>query len=174
MEKIYVTYEDVHRLVEKIAKDIKKDKWEPDCIVGIAAGGFIPARILRNFLKKEIYIVGLKRYSEENEIHSIPIKIQWIDEIEKKLKGKKILLVDEIDDTRITLSYCIDELLKNKPSEVRIAVLHQKKKEKKAKFPDNVKIIYQGKIVPDKWIMYPWAATDIDEHNKLCNCNGQS
>lgn len=169
MEKIYVTYEEAHRLVQKIAKDIEKDKWEPDCIVGIAAGGFIPARILRNFIKKDIYIVGLKRYSEENEIHSIPIKIQWIDEIEKKLKGKKILLVDEIDDTRVTLSYCLIELIKTKPSEIRIAVLHQKKKEKKAELPNCIKTVYQGKVVPDKWIIYPWDALDIDEHNKICN-----
>lgn len=174
MEKIYVTYEEIHRLVKKIAEDIINDKWEPDCIVAIAAGGFIPARILRNFIKKDIYIVGLKRYTDENEIHSTPIKIQWIDEIEKKLKKKKILLVDEIDDTRITLSYCLKELLKNHPAEIRIAVLHQKSKKKKAKFPDNINKIYQGDIVPDRWIKYPWDSLDIDEHNKMCNIKNKS
>jgi uncharacterized protein len=169
MKKLYVTFEEVHKLVKKIAEDIINDNWEPDCIVGIAAGGFMPARILRNFIKKDIYVVGLKRYTDENEAHAVPIKIQWIDGIENKLKGKKILLVDEIDDTRITLSYCLNELLKSKPSEIRIAVLHQKAKNKKAKFPDKIKKIYQGSIVPDVWIKYPWDALDIDEHNKMCN-----
>lgn len=168
MDKIYVTYEEVHKLMKKIAEEIGNDNWQPDCIVGISGGGLIPVRILRNFLKKDIYIVGLKRYTDENETHEIPIKIQWIDEVEKKVKGKKILLVDEIDDTRITLSYCLSELLKYNPDEIRIAVIHQKNKEKKALFPDKVKV-YEGKDVPDKWIIYPWDAHDIDEHNKLCN-----
>ena len=169
MDKIYVTYEEVHKLMKKVADEIKQDNWHPDCIVGISGGGLIPVRILRNYIKKDIYIVGLKRYTDENETHEIPIKIQWIDEVEKKIKGKKILLVDEIDDTRITLTYCLKELLKYDPEEIRVAVIHQKIKDKKTSFPDGINVIYEGREVPDKWIIYPWDAHDIDEHNKICN-----
>lgn len=169
MKKIYITYENIHKLIKKLASNIQNDNWEPDCIVAIAAGGFIPSRILRNFLKKEIYVVGLKRYSEEEIMHEVPIKIQWIDEIERKLAGKKILLVDEIDDTRVTLSYCLKELLSHSPKEIRVAVIHQKIKKKNADFPPEIKKIYQGSEVPDVWVKYPWDALDIEQHYKLCN-----
>ena len=61
----------------------------------------------------------------------IPNKIQWIDEAEKKIKNKNILLIDEIDDTRSTLSYCLKELLTYDPSEIAVCVLHNKQKEKR-------------------------------------------
>jgi uncharacterized protein len=165
MKKIFVTYEQIHNLVKKIALQIKEDNWSPDVIVAIASGGFIPARILKTYLKKDIYVVGLKRYSGDKIIHKTPIKIQWIDEVEKKLKDKKILLVDEVDDTRVTLSYCLKELLNHDPQEIRVAVLHQKLKEKSASFPEEIKNIYEAEKIDDIWIKYPWDAIDIEKHN---------
>ncbi|OHD11525.1 MAG: phosphoribosyltransferase [Spirochaetes bacterium GWD1_27_9] len=165
MKKLFIKYDEIHRLTHKIAMDIQKD-WQPDVIVAIASGGFIPARILKTYLKKDIYVVGLKRYSDTEEaIHHQPIKIQWIDEVEKKIKDKKILLVDEVDDTRLTLSYCLKELLKHDPKEIRVAILHQKLKPKEAEFPPEIKTIYQGEQIDDVWIKYPWEAVDIDKHN---------
>ena len=168
VQKLFVSYADVHRLVEKIAARIQASGWEPDIIVAIASGGFIPARIFKTYLKKDIYVVGLKRYPDDSGSaeapKKVPVKIQWIDEVERKLEGKKILLVDEVGDTRITLGYCIQELLKNKPAEIRIAVLHQKLKPKSAEYPPAIKFVYEGAQVPDLWIKYPWDAVDIEEH----------
>ena len=166
MQKLFVKYSEIHKLVAKTVKDIEASGWEPDIIVAIASGGFIPARIFKTFLKKDIYVVGLRRYFDDASPIPVPMKVQWIDEIEKKLTGKKVLLVDEVDDTRITLAYCIGELLKNKPAEIRVAVLHQKDKPKQARYPDSVKVVYEGAVVPDIWIKYPWDAMDIDLHER--------
>jgi uncharacterized protein len=164
MQKLFVKYAEVHRLVRKAAADIEASGWEPDLIVAIASGGFIPARIFKTYLKKNIYVVGLQRYFDDSSPIPVPMKVQWIDEVEKKLSGKKILLVDEVDDTRVTLAYCIGELLKNHPAEIRVAVLHQKEKPKQASFPPAMKVIYEGTKVPDIWIKYPWDAVASDEH----------
>jgi uncharacterized protein len=166
MEKYFVSYEKIHKLSNKIYQQIKNDNWEPDIIVAIASGGFIPSRILKTYLKKDIYVVGLKRYSEDHVVNATPVKIQWIDEVEKKLKNKKILLVDEVDDTRVTLSYCLKELLHHNPKEIRVAVLHQKLKTKLADFPPEIKYIYEAEQIKDVWIKYPWDAIDIDLHNQ--------
>jgi len=166
MKDYYITYEDIHYYIKKIVDEIKKDAWDCDVIVGISSGGFIPARILKGFLKKDVLIVGLKRYNDYSSAALLPEKIQWIDEVEKKIKDKKILLVDEIDDTRMTLLYCINELLKNDPKEIRVAVIQQKIKEKKGPFPNEVKKVYIGRQIEDYWLRYPWEACDIDEHNR--------
>jgi len=165
MDKLFVTYEDIHRHCQKLAADIQADGWEPEVIVAIASGGFIPARILKTYLKKNIYVVGLQRYDDEHAVRPIPIKIQWIDEVEKKLSGRRVLLVDEVDDTRVTLAYCLSELFRHGPAEIRVAVLHQKKKPKEAAFPPGVKA-YQAVEIEDVWIKYPWDALDIDLHNQ--------
>ena len=75
--------------------------------------------------------------------------------------------MDEIDDTRVTLSYCLKELLDHSPKEIRVAVIHQKMKKKSAEFPKEITKIYQGEQIPDVWIKYPWDALDIVEHNEL-------
>jgi len=164
MAKLFVTYEDIHRHCAKLAGDIKADGWEPEVIVAIASGGFIPARILKTYLKKNVYVVGLQRYDEDHAVRAIPLKIQWIDEVEKKLAGRKVLLVDEVDDTRVTLAFCLTELFRHHPAEIRVAVLHQKKKPKQASFPEGV-TVYQAVEIDDLWIKYPWDALDIDLHN---------
>lgn len=166
MRKLFVKYADIHKLVAKTAADIARSGWDPDVIVAIASGGFIPARIFKSYLKKDIYVVGLRRYFDDTSPIPVPMKVQWIDEVEKKLTGKKVLLVDEVDDTRITLAYCIAELLKHAPAEIRVAVLHQKDKPKLAAYPEAVKVVYEGAVVPDIWIKYPWDALDIDRHER--------
>jgi len=165
MTKLFVTYEDIHRHCAKLAADIKASGWEPEVIVAIASGGFIPARILKTYLKKNVYVVGLQRYDDEHAVRAIPLKIQWIDEVEKKLTGRKVLLVDEVDDTRVTLAFCLTELFRHHPAEIRVAVLHQKNKPKQASFPEGV-VVYQAVEIEDLWIKYPWDALDIGLHNQ--------
>ncbi len=45
MEKYYVSYQDIHRTVRKLAGMIRDSGFTPDLMVAIGTGGFIPARI---------------------------------------------------------------------------------------------------------------------------------
>jgi hypoxanthine phosphoribosyltransferase len=164
MEKYYFTYEDIHRTARDIAERVRSSGFVPDVIVAIGSGGFIPARILRTFLGKPILAVGIAYYDIDDKPCDIPRKVQWIEEAEKKLAGKRILLVDEVDDSRTTLEYCIRELLRHHPAEIAVAVLHDKKKPKRGTIPQEVKRYIAGKTIEDRWVCYPWDAIDIDEH----------
>ena len=165
-EKLYFTYQHIHKLVKKLVDDINTSGYMFDVIVAIGTGGFIPARILKTYINKPILTVGIQYYDENNNPSESPEKIQWIDEVERKLKGKKILLVDEIDDSRTTLVFCLQELLRHLPEQVAIAVIHNKKKKKNADFPRKV-LYFCGDEVENKWVVYPWSAADIDEHDRL-------
>ncbi|CAG8616098.1 9707_t:CDS:1 [Funneliformis caledonium] len=123
------------------------------------------------------------------------IKTQWLHfgpshATTSPLLGKNILIVDEVDDTRTTLAYAVQELTKDIEEEKRkflqdnsehvnikvpetkfaIFVLHNKKKEKRMELPD-LSIMKEGryfaaKETPDRWLVYPWEAIDIEEHTK--------
>ena len=83
-----------------------------------------------------------------------PEVIQWIDS--DILKNKKVLIVDEVDDTGQTLDYIITILKTQNITDIAIAVLHNKKKHKKYNHLfTNVKY-FSGNIVEDKWIVYQW------------------
>lgn len=185
-------------------------------MIAIGGGGYVPARILRSFLKKSgspnipIQAIGLSLYEDlppsatpgtatpttetppkvtgaEVEVPGTKVtRTQWLDltslgEI-GNLVGKRILIVDEVDDTRTTLEYAVKELekdvaearerlgLQDAPeTKFSIFVLHNKDKAKKGTLPEEmVKNRYlAARTCPDWWICYPWEATDIEEHDRL-------
>jgi hypoxanthine phosphoribosyltransferase len=167
MEKRHFTYEEIHRTVAALAREILADGYDPDLMVAIGTGGFIPARILKTFLKRPILAVGVKLYDEEDRMGERPRKVQWIGEEEASLRGKRVLLVDEVDDSRTTLAFCAQELLRHCPEEVAVAVLHCKDKPKRAPLPPEVRRYWAGEHLGDPWIVYPWDALDIDAHGAL-------
>jgi len=194
-EKIYVTYNDIHRLCQQAAPQIL-DHFRPNLIIAIGGGGYVPARILRTFLKKPggpnipIQAIGLSLYEQlgtdpVEELGTAVTRTQWLDlsslEMEN-LIGKNVLIVDEVDDTRTTLDYAVRELekdvaeaskLRGRDGEVTnfsIFVLHNKDKEKKGKLPDHMLTsgsYLAAHTVGDVWICYPWEAVDIDEQDRL-------
>jgi hypoxanthine phosphoribosyltransferase len=164
MDKYFFSYEDIHETVRDLAKRIEASGFSTDIIVAIGSGGFIPARILRTYIKRPILAVGVAYYDADDKPTEEPRTLQWIEEAERKLAGKRILLVDEVDDSRATLEYCIRELLRHKPAEIAVAVLHDKKKEKRGKLPVEVKQYFAGRTLEDRWIIYPWDAEDIAAH----------
>jgi hypoxanthine phosphoribosyltransferase len=172
MEKLYFTYDDIHKTARNIAERIKDSGYDPDVIVAIGSGGFIPARILRTFLNKPILAVGVAYYDANDKPTEVPHKVQWIEEAGRKLAGKRILLVDEVDDSRSTLEYCIRELLRHGPAEIAVAVLHDKKKEKKGAIPSEVKRYFAGETIEDRWVAYPWDAQDIEAHDASAKRSG--
>jgi adenine/guanine phosphoribosyltransferase-like PRPP-binding protein len=89
----------------------------PDVIVAIGGGGFIPARMLRTELKVPILAVSLELYDDTtNTINGSVKRIQWFDETSgagrELVQGKRVLIMDEVDDTRTTLKFCVEELLR--------------------------------------------------------------
>ncbi|KAI1172201.1 phosphoribosyltransferase-like protein [Nemania sp. FL0916] len=201
VEKVYVTYNDVHKLCQEGAEKILSTL-QPQLMIAIGGGGYVPARILRSFLKKSdgpnipIQAIGLSLYERNSTIGAdsgIVDKIgtevtrtQWLDFSGlggvENLVGKRILIVDEVDDTRTTLQYAVEELQKdvekvskelgreNEKTEFSIFVLHNKDKQKKGVLPAGAitdSRYIAARTVGDVWICYPWEAIDIDEHDTL-------
>jgi len=195
VQKVYVTYNEIHKLCQAAAPQIL-DTLRPHLIIAIGGGGYIPARILRTFLKKPghpnipIQAIGLSLYeqlgtSNVEEIGTKVTRTQWLElsslEMEN-LIGKNVLIVDEVDDTRTTLEYAVKELEKDveavskrlgresEETKLSIFVLHNKDKPKKGKLPADMMSSgrYQAAVtVDDVWICYPWEAKDIDEQERL-------
>lgn len=87
------------------------------------------------------------------------------------------MIVDQVDDTRTTLKYYIDELMKtNNPKEIAVAVVHNKLKEKKAELSSDI-LYFSGEDVADCWNCYPWDAAaynnSIEIHESIARqCAG--
>ncbi len=167
MTDYYFSYNQIHSTIKHSTQQIMKSGFEPDLILAIGAGGFIPARILRTYINKPIIAIAISYYDQNDQLLPEPTKHQWIDDID--ITGKNVLLVDEVDDSRSTLEFCLKELLAHNPAEIAVFVLHNKQKPKRGNFPPQIKHIFVGEQLSDQWIRYPWDAINIDEHEHLAN-----
>ena len=118
----------VHRLCQESAEKILS-QFQPQLMIAIGGGGYVPARILRSFLKQPggpnipIQAIGLSLYESlpTSNVIELPgtkvTRTQWLDLTAlgemSDLVGKHILIVDEVDDTRTTLEYAVKELEKD-------------------------------------------------------------
>ena len=167
MEKIYITYNQIHDTIKDLTQEVKQSGFDPDLMVAIGTGGFIPARMAKTFLNKPILTVGIAYYDLDDRQTDSPVITQWVDQPEKQIRGKKILLVDEVDDTRATIGFCLDELQKHEPAEIAVLVIHNKNKKKKHEIPSFIKHYFVGHNFEDPWICYPWDAEDTSEQDRL-------
>lgn len=183
-EKVFISYDHVHKLCQEAA-DIIKANFRPDLMVAIGGGGFIPARILRTFLKEPgqknipIQAIGLSLYEdlgvEEEDVETAGaqvIRTQWLDfgtmaQRSVELIGKTVLIVDEVDDTRTTLHYALSELEKDVKEQAEklgrtekttflIFVLHNKDKPKKADLPKEM--MDEGRYIAARTVPDLWIA----------------
>jgi len=166
MEKLFLSYNQIHETVKDIAKQIEADGYTFDFMVAIGTGGFIPARMLKTFINRPIVTVGMAYYDLDDNKMEAPVITQWLDDPINQIKGRRILLVDEVDDTRSTIGFCLERLLRHDPEEIAVAVLHDKDKPKSREIPAVVKRYYSGLKLEDRWICYPWDAEDIWEQDK--------
>ncbi|KAF2210199.1 hypothetical protein CERZMDRAFT_106854 [Cercospora zeae-maydis SCOH1-5] len=196
VEKVWITYNQVHKLCQDAAPRILND-FQPNLMIAIGGGGYVPARMLRSFLKQPgtanipIQAIGLSLYEQlgtDSQVEKPGTKVtrtQWLDLTSLEmgnLIGKNVLIVDEVDDTRTTLEYAVKELQKDvdaaakqagreaESTKFSIFVLHNKDKPKKGTLPEEMiasNRYLAARTVPDVWICYPWEATDIEEHDRM-------
>ncbi len=145
-----VSWDDIVEWSRGLAKKIKESGYMPDVIVAIARGGFVPARLLCDFLDVEnLLSIQSQHWTEaakvaDRAIIKFPYKVD--------LTGMKVLIVDDIVDTGESLILARDYIMKEwKPDEVRIAALQWISPVAKLR-PDYYFIEVKEWI----WFQYPW------------------
>ncbi|PJE80149.1 Xanthine phosphoribosyltransferase [invertebrate metagenome] len=159
------SYNDIHKTVADSAQIILASDFQPDYLLAIGGGGFIPARMLRTFINRPIISVSITRYDNEKglgEASSELTTLQWLDK-QQDLTNKNILVVDEIDDERTTLDYCLNRLIQDFPhTNFASFVVHNKEKDKKGTLPEKLRHFFVGKTIPDEWVNYAWDTENIE------------
>lgn len=100
MDKISYSWQDFDQDIVSIVNQIKDSLWIPDYIVGVKRGGLIPAIKLSHILDKPMIMMSCQlRDSKDTEVR--------LYEVEEIPTDKKILIVDDICDSGVTLSKII-------------------------------------------------------------------
>ncbi len=147
-----ITWRGFHALCRQLAYQIRESAFQPDVIVGIARGGYMPARLLSDYLG--IMNLASFRIEHYRGAQKQPItRVKY--PLSADLSGQRVLLVDDISDTGDTFEVALGHLReRGEPKAVRTVVMHHKVTS--SFVPD----FYAKKVVKWRWIVYPWATME--------------
>ena len=165
-EKLIISFEEYLDTVEKLALEINNN-FKPTVLVGIMRGAAPIIDILSRILKLPTAYIVIQSYSGEGmeDKQGELVFARDISSIAKDEDFKKVLLVDDLSDTGLTLNKSIEWLknyqpIKNQIQEIKTACLWKKKSSKF--IPDFCPI----KLNHDPWIVQPtehYEEMSIDE-----------
>lgn len=113
-----ISWERFEQLVRLLAEQV--ESFEPQIILGIARGGLFPATMLSFILRREFYPIRLTRRYEDAVVREKPV---WLVRPPEKVRGRRVLIVDEIVDSGHTLALAAEEVLGLQAVEARTASL---------------------------------------------------
>lgn len=148
-EREVLGWEQFGEASRELAQIIVDDGWTPDVVVAIARGGLLLAGSISYALGvKSCGALNVEFYTGIGERLPDPVLLPpMLDEI--SLRGKRVLLVDDVSDSGRTLAMVV-QLLEASGAIVRTVVLYTK--------PGTVhEPHYTWRRTP-RWITFPWSA----------------
>jgi len=154
-EKLIISFDEYTNIVEKLAIQINKN-YKPTVLIGIMRGAAPIIDILSRILKLPIAYIVIQSYSGEG-MEDKQGQLMFARELSSLAKNedfKKVLLIDDLSDTGLTLNKSIEWLknygpTKNFIEEVKTACLWKKKSSKFE--PDFCPV----RLNSDPWIVQP-------------------
>ena len=125
---LYVSYDEYHNLIERLAVKIHQSGWEFDNILCLARGGMRPGDLLSRIFDKPLAIMSTSSYrAGAGTVQGHLDVARYITTPKGEIAGR-VLLVDDLADTGHTLNAVIDTLKDNyQPiTELRSAVIWTK------------------------------------------------
>ena len=165
-KKLIISFNEYLDTVEKLAIDVNKS-FKPTVLVGIMRGGAQIIDILSRIFKLPTAYIVIQSYSGKGteDKQGELIFAREISSIASEKDFEKVLLVDDLSDTGLTLNKSIDWLKKYEPvknyiKDIKTACLWKKKS---SKFnPDYCPVMLDS----DPWIVQPtehYEELSIDE-----------
>lgn len=125
---LYVSYDEYHNLIEKLAIKVHQSEWEFDTILCLARGGLRPGDILSRIFDKPLAIMSTSSYrAQAGTVQGNLDVAHYITTPKGEIAGK-VLLVDDLADSGLTLNVVIKQLKEKYPAitEMRSAVIWTK------------------------------------------------
>jgi len=151
VKKQYISFEQTKGHVLDIIQQMNKDNWRPELIIGITRGGALPAVMLSQFLN--VKMIGMDVSLRDSAEYG-PESNDWAATLAKE--GKRILIVDDINDTGATITWIKKDWDYNQEKivwgdNVRFAVLVDNESSKETVDYSSLSI---NKAFEDVWIVF--------------------
>jgi len=153
MEELYVSWSEYYQKIERLAVNIYESGWEFNQIVCIAKGGLRVGDVLCRLFRRPLAILSASSYTGPDNRLRGTIKFSRHLTMTADRLGDRVLLVDDLVDSGVSLQEAINWLQSHYPDriqDIRTAVIWYKACSAIA--PD-----YYVDYLPDSpWILQPF------------------
>ena len=148
-KEILFSAEQINQRVTELASDIVAQWQEEDMVViALMKGGLIfLADLIRSISRPLIFdLMRVSSYGQSTESSG---QLKLVQDVNTDLKGKTVLLVDDILDTGVTLSWSIEYLKRKGAKNIKSCVLLDKPSRRKV----NIEADYCGFKIDDYFVI---------------------
>lgn len=147
--EVMISAEEIAKRVGELGKEISLDyKGKDLVVVGILKGAvvFMSDLIRVITVPLEVEFMATSSYGLSTKTSGV---VQLLKDLDTAIEGRDVLIVEDIIDTGLTLSYLTQLLHSRKPASIKTAVLLDKPDRRQTEFvPD-----YVGFVIPDEFVI---------------------
>lgn len=156
---VLISEEEIQARIAEVAAQIDKDYEGEDLVViSILKGAvFFTVDLVKKMKTPiELEVMQVSSYSGTETTGELIVK----KDLDRNIEGRNVLVVEDIIDTGITLSYLKEYLLGKNPKSLKIAVLADKAERRRVP----VELDYTCFVIPDKFVV--GYGFDVDEKGR--------
>ncbi|MEQ9307894.1 MAG: hypoxanthine phosphoribosyltransferase [Balneolaceae bacterium] len=147
--EVFITKAQIEARISLLGEQLDKDfKGKKPIFIGILNGAFIfLADLMRNVtIECEVDFMKLSSYGDAKVSSG---EVTELKEIDAKINGRHIILVEDIVDTGLSMKYMVNRLNIYEPASISVITLLHKKDATK----HDVQIDYVGFEIPTKFVL---------------------
>jgi hypoxanthine phosphoribosyltransferase len=147
--KIVITKEDIPQRIDELAAEIRRDyKDKNPILIGVLKGSFVFLSDLVRAINipVEVDFIRVSSYGAYKETSG---KINLVQGLKIPIKGRHVLVVEDIVDGGLTVSFLLYYVKRRKPASLKLCTLFDKPSRRKVEVP----IDYRGFTIPNAFVV---------------------
>jgi hypoxanthine phosphoribosyltransferase len=143
-----LSVQDIERRVRELASEIRRDHPDGVHLVCVLKGAFVFLADLARALEGDATLdfIAVSSYGASTSSSG---QVQLIKDLDASIEGRDVVIVEDIVDTGLTLTYLQDMLRARAPRSLKTACLLSKPSRRKV----NVTVEYVGFTIEDKFVV---------------------
>lgn len=147
--EVLLSEEEVDRRINEIGKQISKDYAgkEVHLICVLKGGSFFLCELAKRIdVPVSLDFMSVSSYGKDTKSSGV---VKIVKDLDESIKGKNVLVIEDIVDSGRTLSYLLELLKDRDPASLRLCTLLDKPERRVV----DVKVDYTGFQVPDEFVV---------------------
>ena len=149
IERVLLSEEQLRQRVRELGEEISKEYAGKEILmIGVLRGAVMFMADLARAITVPVMIdfMAVSSYGTSTSSSGI---VRILKDLDEEVAGKHVLIVEDIIDSGLTLSYLVDNIKSRQPVSVRICTLLNKPERRKV----DLEVNYNGFVVPDEFVV---------------------